>query len=151
MHLTTLHFQSLPFQLLHRILRTHPGAACAAPAGSRCDCHLQPQRISLLHRITECLLPGFGEIRALERRRLGHIHSPGIELVETGDAHGIHPFKVFLDAVKAHLAIHPVPPNVGPGGFGRILELLNQFVIAIRRSRQHGQKHGKDHLHILQI
>ena len=123
----------LPFQFFHRIFGAHPGPARAAPAGCACHGHLHPQRIRQAHGIAERLLPVLGEIGALEGRRLGHVDAAGVELVEARDAHGVHPFQVLPDAVEAHFAVHPVPPDIGSGGPGRFPKGLDQAGCAIRR------------------
>ena len=143
--LTPRDLDDLPFQLLHCVLRCHPGPARATPAGRAGDGHLHPQRIRQAHGIAERFLPAVAQVGALEGRRLGHVDAAGVELVEAGDAGGIHPFQVLPDAVKGDLAVHPVPPDVGPGRFGRVLEVFDQFRCAVgRRCREGGKQENED-------
>ena len=151
MNLASLHIHDLPFKFLHGILGRNPGTSGTTPAWGAGYSHLHAQRISEPHCISVGLLPAVGKIRPLERRRLRHVDATGVELVESGYAHGIHPLQVLLDTIQGHLTIHPVPPHIWPRRPRRVLELFDYSVIAIRRSRQHGQKHCQDHLHILQI
>ena len=114
-HPAAFDVQRLPFELLHRVLRTHPGTAGAAPAGRAGHGHLHPQRVRQGNGKAEGFFPVVGEVRALEGCRLGHVDAAGVELVEAGYAHGIHPFEVFAYAVKRHFTVHPVPPDIGSG------------------------------------
>ena len=128
MKLASLHIHDLPFKFLHGILGRNPGASGTAPAGGAGDSHLHAQRIRKPHCISVGLLPAVGKIRPLERRRLRHVDAAGIELVESGYAHGIHPFKVFLYAFRRHFSIHPVPPYVRPRSALGLLETGNQRI-----------------------
>ena len=128
MHGTTLQIYRLPFKLLHGILGRDPGAAGAAPARSACDSHLHPQRICKTHCIAISLLPTVGEIRPLERRRLRHIHSACVELMESGYADRIHPFEILPNTFQRHFSVHPVPPDERSGSPLGLLETCNERI-----------------------
>ena len=50
--------------------------------------------------------------------------------MEASEAYAVHPFKVFPDAVPGHVAPEPVPPDLGPGLLGRIVESGSELVDA---------------------
>ena len=118
-----------PHKLLHRVLGLHPGGTGSAPARAARYRHLKPQGVSQFRGVSESVLPVVLHVdQALVHDLLGR--QCGVEVMEASEAYAVHPFKVFPDAVPGHVAPEPVPPDLGPGLLGRIVESGSELVDA---------------------
>ena len=129
-----LNIRCAPDQLLHGVLGLHPGTAGFAPARRRGYGQLQPKLVSQFRRMFEGRLPFGRHIGEALLHHLGRCEA-GVEIVQTAYADPLHPRQVKVDPLLSHIAVHPVPPDAGARGIGRIGEAVRQAV-SMRENRQ---------------
>ena len=108
-----------PDKTLHRILGLHPRTAGGTPTGGRCDGEFEAQGIGRTHSDLESFLPAFVHIDEPFVHDGGRPER-GVEIVDAAQADPLHPLQVLADPVLRDVPVHPVPPDTGPGGLGRI-------------------------------
>ena len=112
-----------PDHHFHRPFRRNPRATRARPTGAVVKARLQPQTI----RFRKSKLRHFVKLGRIVRHGTGRYPSTHIEKLKSGDTHRLHRFQVFRDARLRNIAVHPVPPRIGPRTLRRRLERFLQM------------------------
>ena len=126
-----------PDKLFHRLVRLHPRSAGFAPPRRAGDSSLHPVALCLADAGFEYALPLVGHVGDPVVDDLGSGQS-GIEDMETSDSDAVHPFDVCHCAFHGHVAVHPVPPDPGPG----IVRRRKKAFLQSAGGRSRGLSHG---------
>ncbi|MDZ7783900.1 MAG: hypothetical protein U5K56_13520 [Halioglobus sp.] len=124
-----LHQRAGPDQLLHRLLRAHPGAAGQTPAGGGEDAEFQTEPVRVPRRRAQCLAP-FGRhivhAALLEQRRF----QADVRGEQAADTRPGHPVQVRFDTLFGDVPVHPVPPDT------RLRDRRRRLETALQRVRR---------------
>ena len=138
-----------PDEALHRVLGLNPRTAGGAPARSGSDGEFQAEGIGRTDGDPESFLPAFVHVDETLVHNRGRTERR-IEVMHSTQADPRHPLQILSDAVLGDVSVHPVPPDTGAGGLGRVRPSLRQIGRSGRAtlrprgglgSARHGERH----------
>ena len=123
----------------HRLFRSHPRSAGLAPAGRIEQADLDADARAFADGVFDESPPFRGECLGLGIGGRAALAADDAD-ERPADADAFHRLQILGDAIRADVAIHPIPITTRPGGFRRLGELRGQFVRRIRAKRRAGKQ-----------